>query len=71
MTTARFSRLASPTAQAMAKAYELARDGTAHGRFPCTAPRCGGVIEFTAKLQEPHKSAGSCKSPNCVRWAQQ
>jgi hypothetical protein len=71
VTTPRFNRLAGPTAQAMTHAFNLAKAGTVHGRFACTAPGCRGEIEFSASRAQPHRHAGSCKSPGCIRWAQQ
>jgi hypothetical protein len=71
MTTARFNRLASPTAQAMGKAHDLVLEGQRLGRFTCTAPRCSGTIEFTGDLRQPHRTAGKCNSPGCIRWAAQ
>lgn len=70
MTTAHFNRTAGAVAKAMAEAYRLAHEqGVTDGLFKC--PACGGVVHFTAKPNEPHKSAGGCSTPRCVRWAQQ
>jgi hypothetical protein len=65
MTTAQFSRLASATAQAQARAFELSTAGTKEGTFPC--PKCGSQVRFTALI--PHKSSGQCAAAGCIRWA--
>lgn len=70
MVTARFRKLAGPTAEAMAKAYELANGGENVGAFPCPS-KCGGTVRFTATPGQPHRHAGSCTSTGCVRWAAQ
>jgi hypothetical protein len=68
VTTARFNQLAGATARATEMAYNLAVAGTRTGSFQC--PKCRGTVRFSA-LVAPHKSAGSCTTTGCVRWAVQ
>lgn len=70
MTTARFNRLASATARAMAAAHDQTSAGQAHGSFACPSG-CGGTVRYSGNPQQPHRTAGSCSTRGCIRWAQQ
>lgn len=67
MTTQRFNSLAGAIAQAMNTAHKLTEGGTGAGTFTC--PKCGGTVRYSGNLKEPHRTAGSCPTRECVRWA--
>lgn len=51
-------------AAAMHEAAEAMRDGARDGRLVCG--RCGGSLRWSGNGT---RSAGSCSSPGCTRWA--
>jgi hypothetical protein len=69
MTTARFNDLASATARAMAEAHRQVTQGNVTGSITC--PKCGSMIRYTGNLLAPHRTAGSCLTARCIRWAAQ
>jgi hypothetical protein len=69
MTTERFNDLAGATARAMQLAHDQVKFGRVVGSIAC--PKCGGSIRFSGNLNAPHRTAGSCLSARCVRWAAQ
>jgi hypothetical protein len=64
MTTALFSSLVGPTARAMHEAQKAMQGGQVQGKLTC--PKCKGTINWAGR---DGKSAGSCTSARCVRWA--
>lgn len=70
MTTARFNKLAGPTSRAMAEAYQRVKDGQAGGTFACPTG-CGGTVRYSGNVKMPHRTAGSCNTTGCIRWAVQ
>lgn len=73
MTTATFSRLAGPTARAMAAVR------TEHCRPPSYRPaaavrgtmrcHCGGILNFTVSPIDG-RTSGRCSSAGCIRWSE-
>jgi hypothetical protein len=69
VTTERFNTLAGAVAQAMNTAHKMTEGGTPAGTFAC--PKCGSSVRYSGNLQAPHRTAGNCIRPGCVRWAAQ
>lgn len=68
MTSPNFNSQAGPIAQAMNKAYLLAKAGTTEGSFAC--PKCGSTVKFTALVAGmPHRSSGKCSARGCIKWS--
>jgi hypothetical protein len=67
MTTERFNSLAGATALAMNTAHKMTGSGTPAGSFVC--PKCGSTVRYSGNLSAPHRTAGNCLRPGCVRWA--